>query len=54
MLIKTRLPEWKVERGVTEDLGYYDYRPVTLLFACFISFQRNALSKSKSETTFTI
>ena len=24
----------------TEDIGYYDYRPVTLLFACFISFQR--------------
>ena len=23
----------------TEDIGYYDYRPVTLLFACFISFQ---------------
>ena len=28
----------------TEDIGYYDYRPVTLLFACFISFQRYALS----------
>ena len=26
--------------GATEDIGYYDYRPVTLLFACFISFQR--------------
>ena len=29
---------------VTEDIGYYDYRPVTLLFACFISFQCYALS----------
>ena len=29
---------------VTEDIGYYDYRPVTLLFACFISFQRYGLS----------
>ena len=28
----------------TEDIGYYDYRPVTLLFACFISFQLYALS----------
>ena len=28
----------------TEDIGYYDYRPVTILFACFISFQRYALS----------
>ena len=28
----------------TEDIEYYDYRPVTLLFACFISFQRYALS----------
>ena len=28
----------------TEDIGYYDYRPVTLLLACFISFQRYALS----------
>ena len=28
----------------TEDIGYYDYRPVTLLSACFISFQRYALS----------
>ena len=31
-------------RSYTEDIGYYDYRPVTLLFACFISFQRHALS----------
>ena len=38
----------------TEDIGYYDNRPVTLLFVCFISFQRYALSYSKSETTFTI
>ena len=30
--------------SATEDIGYYDYRPVTLLFACFISFQRYALS----------
>ena len=30
--------------AATEDIGYYDYRPVTLLFACFISFQRYALS----------
>ena len=30
--------------GHTEDIGHYDYRPVTLLFACFISFQRYALS----------
>ena len=29
--------------NATEDIGYYDYRPVTLLFACFISFQRYAL-----------
>ena len=29
---------------VTEDIGYYDYRPVTLLIACFISFQSYALS----------
>ena len=28
----------------TEDIGYYDYRLVTLLFACFISYQRYALS----------
>ena len=28
----------------TEDIGYYDYRTVTLLFACFISFQCYALS----------
>ena len=28
----------------TEDIRYYDYRPVTLLLACFISFQRYALS----------
>ena len=34
----------KGEGLVTEDIGYYDYRPVTLLFACFISFQRYALS----------
>ena len=33
-----------VFRYDTEDIGYYDYRPVTLLFACFISFQRYALS----------
>ena len=32
------------QSSVTEDIGYYDYRPVTLLFACFISFQRYALS----------
>ena len=32
------------ETQATEDIGYYDYRPVTLLFACFISFQRYALS----------
>ena len=30
--------------ATTEDIGYYDYRPVTLLFAYFISFQRYALS----------
>ena len=29
---------------ITEDIGYYDYRPVTLLFACFIRFQHYALS----------
>ena len=29
---------------VTEDIVYYDYQPVTLLFACFISFQCYALS----------
>ena len=28
----------------TDNIGYYDYRPVTLLFACVISFQRYALS----------
>ena len=30
--------------AATEDIGYYDYRPVTLLFACFISFQGYDLS----------
>ena len=26
----------QIEQMNTEDIGYYDYRPVTLLFACFI------------------
>ena len=35
---------WLSDIMTTEDIGYYDYRPVTLLFACFISFQGYALS----------
>ena len=37
-------PSWWATTVATEDIGYYDYRPVTLLFVCFISFQRYALS----------
>ena len=34
----------RVRLTTTDNIGYYDYRTVTLLFACFISFQRYALS----------
>ena len=34
----------RVRLTTTDNIGYHDYRPVTLLFACFISFQRYALS----------
>ena len=51
-LVPFRIVTWAARKqyitssglGTTEDIGYYDYRPVTLLFACFISFQRYALS----------